>query len=158
MAAIQAVSLDELSTSELTKQIRKAAMNLLARREHGFIELQRKLLKKYSQYDLVEQALQRLADEDLLSDERFTESYVRYRSNAGFGPVRIRAELKEKGLKADLISNHLDNPSIDWVELIRQVKNKKFGEAIANDFTEKSRQARFLQYRGFTQDQIAPVV
>ena len=56
-------------------------MDLLARREHSFFELKQKLLIKYPELNPsnLDLALNQLQCENLISDERFTESYIRYR-------------------------------------------------------------------------------
>jgi len=38
------------------------------------------------------------------------------------------------------------------------VRSKRFGDAMPEDFKERARQARFLQYRGFTSEQIREVL
>ena len=78
--------------------VRRAAMDLLARREHGRMELSRKLRSRGAPPDLIEPALEKLADEGLLSEARYLESFVRMRANAGYGPLRIREELTQRGL------------------------------------------------------------
>ena len=75
------------------KEIRKKAMDFLARREYGQAELVKKLADKGYQRSIVEGELQRLTDEGLQSDTRFAESFVQSRINQGKGPVRIRADL-----------------------------------------------------------------
>ena len=42
----------------------------------------------------------------------------------------------------------------DWSRLAIEVRIKRFGRAKPLEFKEKSRQARFLEYRGFNLDQI----
>ena len=57
------------------------------------------------------------------------------------------------GLESELIERCLDeNP--DWVERARSVRQKKFGKSLPADYAGKAKQARFLQYRGFTGAQI----
>ena len=73
-------------------------MDLLARREHGRVELTRKLRKRGAPEELIEAALQRLSEEGLLSEARYLESFVAYRARAGYGPQRIREELGQRGL------------------------------------------------------------
>jgi regulatory protein len=43
---------------------------------------------------------------------------------------------------------------LDWHELARAVRAKRFGAARPRDYKERARQARFLQYRGFDAAQI----
>ncbi len=132
------------------KDIRLTAMNLLGRREHLRAELAAKLLKRFGDEADIETTLDQLAEENLLSDQRFAQSYIHYRANKGFGPDRIRAELRNKGASGELVSLALESTETDWAALAREVRGKKFGMAEPADFKEKSRQLRFLQYRGFS--------
>ncbi|WP_455212713.1 regulatory protein RecX [Kaarinaea lacus] len=135
------------------KEIRRKAMDLLARREHSVAELRRKLLAKgYAQIEVDEQLL-KLEQENLLSDQRFTESYVNFRSKKGFGPLRIEQELKERGIGNALLEEYLDNKDY-WRNIAKEVREKRFGTSMPQDYKDKVRQLRFLQYRGFSQDQL----
>ncbi len=78
--------------------MRKRALDLLARREHAVAELTRKLIEKGFDEIFVHEALSALVDDGLLSDARYAESYVRSRMGKGFGPVRIREELRQRGV------------------------------------------------------------
>lgn len=93
----------------------------------------------------------------LLSDERFAEVLVRSRRQRGYGPVRIRKELVEKGLAPEAIERWVDIHSDDWIAELQRVRRKKFGARAPKSFAERARQARFLQYRGFTYEQIQQV-
>ncbi len=90
----------------------------------------------------------------LISDERFTEMLAQVRRTRGFGPLRIKKELQEKGVAGELIDQWLDISGREWTNDIRRVRQKKFGAKLPKDFAERARQMRFLQYRGFTHDQI----
>lgn len=90
----------------------------------------------------------------MLSDERFAESLVRARRNRGYGPLRIRQELQEKGAAPEIIERSVDARSREWLVEIERVRRKKFGERLPSDYAERARQSRFLQYRGFSTDQI----
>ena len=136
------------------KEIRKKAMDFLARREYGQAELAKKLADKGYKRSVVEDELQRLADEGLQSDTRFAESFVQSRINQGKGPVRIRVDLGQRGICDGVIDGALEEAGCDWYELAREERVKKFGSALPEDFKEKARQMRFLQYRGFEQDHI----
>ncbi|MDH3859297.1 MAG: recombination regulator RecX, partial [Gammaproteobacteria bacterium] len=78
--------------------IRKTAMDLLARREHSEHELRQKLKARGHDADAIDEVLQGLKQDHLLSDARFTEAYVSHRFNAGVGPLKIRYELRQKGI------------------------------------------------------------
>jgi len=99
-----------------------------------------------------------LVQERLLSQERFVESYILARRQRGYGPVRIREELRQRGIGEDTIEQWLGAQDRAWVEDARQVRHKKFGASLPGNFTERAKQARFLQYRGFSTEQIQQVL
>jgi regulatory protein len=128
--------------------IRRAAMDLLARREHSFYELVQKLSARFSGED-VRPALEKLREENLQSDQRFVEAYIRYRASRGVGPLKIEAELYPKGLDASEVKQVLYGGDYDWQESCRQVKEKRFPSLDSKNPKEKARCQRFLQSRGF---------
>lgn len=130
--------------------IRLAAMNLLARREHSVGELRRKLGARFDDRDAVEDQLQRLGSEGLQSDERFAESFVRQRISRGQGPLRIDRDLQQRSVASTTICAALAAAQVDWCELAATVLQKRFGPGTAADARELARRARFLQYRGFS--------
>ncbi len=149
---------DEDDRFSCPKEIRKKAMDFLARREYGQVELIKKLADKGYRRSVVEDEMARLADEGLQSDTRFSESFVQSRINQGKGPVRIRADLSQRGIGDGVIEGALEEAGADWFELARQERVKKFGAPLPADFREKARQMRFLQYRGFEPDHIQSAV
>lgn len=137
---------------------RNTAMNWLARREHSQAELRTKLAAREFHTDEIEQAVAGLVSDGLVSDERFAESFITARVRKGQGPVRIRMELKRRGVDAETIQLQLDEAGMSWHSLARDVRCRKFGSEQPAEFKEKARQMRFLEYRGFTGDQIRSAV
>lgn len=129
-------------------------MDFLARREYGEVELVKKLADKGYKRNVVEDEIRRLGDEGLQSDSRFAEAFVQSRINQGKGPVRIRADLSQRGIRDGVIEGAIEEAGCDWYELAVQERVKKFGAEVPEGFKEKARQMRFLQYRGFEQDHI----
>lgn len=130
------------------------AMDLLARREHSRVQLQRKLTEKGFAVAAVEQVLAQLATENLQSDHRYTENYVHARGQKGYGPLRIQMELREHGIPDELVAEYLDMKDPLWRQQAIAVRGKKFGEGLPAEYQAKAKQMRFLQYRGFTSEQI----
>ena len=130
--------------------IRFAAMNLLARREHSLAEMRHKLRRRFADEAAVEAALQKLVAENLQSDERYAESFARQRATRGYGPLRVRQEMRDKGLSDQAISEALEAAELDWAALAAQVLHKKFGRQGCADIKERARRVRFMQYRGFS--------
>ena len=130
-------------------------MDFLARREYGQAELVRKLADRGYKRNIAEDEVARLAEEGLQSDTRFAESFVQSRINQGKGPVRIRADLGQRGIRDGVIEGAIEAADVDWFELAEAERVKKFGPGVPAEFREKARQMRFLQYRGFEQDHIS---
>jgi regulatory protein len=136
------------------KTASEQAVSHLARREHSALELRRKLDKAGFDPADIEHVLTQLQQADLQSDERFSESYVRSRINRGYGKTRIRMELQERGVADELIKDSLQQAEVDWFALAAEVRSKRFGEQDPEDFKSRAKQQRFLQYRGFSHDEI----
>lgn len=143
---------DEETTEVVTNpaDVRLAAMNLLARREHSVWELRRKLKRRFTDESVLDEQLSRLTGQNLQSDMRFAESYVRQRINRGYGPVRLREELRERGISKTDSAQIMGELEIDWRRHAIQVMRNKFGDLPALDLKEEARRARFMQHRGFT--------
>lgn len=129
-------------------------VRLLAMREHSVKEITNKLLDKSDKSDLVHAVVDELLSNKYLSDERFTESYIRARGNRGFGPVKIRSELNAKGVSSALIQQHLNESSEFWLDIATTQYQKKYGEAPVGDYHAWTKRARFMQSRGFTTEHI----
>jgi regulatory protein len=134
--------------------VRRTAMDLLARREHGRVELTRKLRQRGASDELITPALDRLTEEGLLSESRYLESFVSYRARSGYGPMRIREELGQRGLQRADIELALRECGIDWREQMQETWQRKFAGKLPVDAKERARQGRFLSYRGFSMEMI----
>ncbi len=153
----------ELSPSEraLAQQMRQCAMDALGRREHSKGELQQKLVLRFKEAsaELIEAVITHLSEQNLQSDQRCVETFVRYRASRGVGPLKIRAELRSKEIASDLISEALSDGTQDWYELCSEVLSRKFrldseAKQVKPDRQEQLRWQRFLLQRGFTQEQV----
>ncbi len=137
-----------------------AAVALLARRDHATVELNRKLTQRGYAREAITQALADLAESKLVDDDRYGANVVAYRARRGQGPARIRNELRRSGLKDDQIEEAVkggeDSP--DFIALAREARRRKFGPDIPKDWKVRAKQARFLQYRGFSNDHIRAVL
>jgi regulatory protein len=130
-----------------------AALDALARRDHAAEDLRRKLLEKGYDVAVVTPLLDALRAEKLLDDRRYTENFVAYHAARGLGPVRVRAELRRRGLEGVLVEECIA-AFPDWIVHLRRAQQKKFGGTLPKSFDDRQRQARFLGYRGFTSAQI----
>jgi regulatory protein len=95
-----------------------------------------------------------LSGAGLQDDARFTEGLVRIRSERGYGPQRIAAELRQHAIEDALIARILTEGSIPWREQIIRVYRKRYGEKHPDSDRERIRAVRFLRHRGFSSDHI----
>lgn len=107
---------------------------------------------------MIDDLLDTLSREGLQSDERFTESFVHHSLNKGQGPNKIIQALRQRGIDSVLIEQYLNSEAIDWFSLIEEVRVKKYGENLPEDYQNKAKQSRFLYSRGFTSEQISQVL
>ena len=132
---------------------RVAALDALARRDLAAEDLRRKLLEKGYDTSVVAPVLDALRAEKLVDDRRYVENFVAYHASRGQGPIRIRLNLRQKGLEGALVEDCLDAYA-DWMLQLKEVQRKKFGADRPASYADKQRQSRFLNYRGFTSAQI----
>lgn len=130
-----------------------AAVALLARRDYACGELAGKLRERGFASALVQCLVDDLRARGLLNDERYAGHYVQYHIARGQGPARMRRDLMEFGVDGALVEAALAAVP-DWAVLACAVRRRRFGPAAPADWKEKGRQARFLQYRGFSNDHI----
>jgi regulatory protein len=142
--------------------LRDTALRLLGRREYSAFEMRRKLVARGYGTPAVDGMLASLREEQLQSDERFAESFVRMRIERGQGPIRVRAELRERGVGDPVIDAVTTHTSEFWIVCARRVLSRRFGRGSSaispiSKMTrdEWHRRARFLAQRGFPSDVIA---
>ncbi|MET0659215.1 MAG: regulatory protein RecX [Steroidobacteraceae bacterium] len=145
---------DSEDAAAALKRLRLTALRALTRKEHGATELQRKLEQKGFASEQVSQVLASLRQEGLLNDHRYAESFVRQHALRGQGPTRIRAELRVHGLSSEAVDEAIAGADVNWTQLAREVRRKRFGATPPRTGAERAKQGRFLQYRGFDSDQI----
>jgi len=135
-----------------------AAIRLLARREHSQQEIEHKLRQRGFAGDDIDETLETLLEQGLLSDQRFTEAYVNSRRNRGFGPQRIAAELYQRGISKSMAWEAIQSDADYWQALLQEVYERKFGSHRADDLADKARRVKFLQNRGFPLDWAMKIV
>jgi len=134
-----------------SNEMRAFAFRLLGRREYSVFELDRRIRQKWPEASGVQDLLDALVEENLLSDERFTESFVRFRIQRYQGPLKIKAALRTKGVSDYLISRELEGHSDEWLDLaIQWLDRQNIGEI---DFNARKKYYRRLVSRGFTHSQ-----
>jgi len=140
------------ATTDLSKEdVRDIALRYLARREYGVEELKRKLVQRGAESNAAEQVVADCAEQNLVSDERFTEMYVRMRIRRLFGPVKIRGELRQRGIPDPLIVTALQVDEETWLDAAARWADRRIHGEL--DFSQKAKFHRKLMNRGFNHEQ-----
>lgn len=148
----------------MNKTILHTAVDLLSRREHSIKELKNKLLLRDYPSEDFDEVINYLLEKNYLSNERFADSVIRQRINKGYGWRFIENELKQKGLDTPTILLVKQAHQVDWYEQAERAYVKRFGcnvtidgstiDSSLMDNKERAKRIRFLQYRGFSNDEI----
>lgn len=134
--------------------LRRAVVDLLARRDYSHRELIRKLGVRAKNIDDLECVLADMQQRQWQSDERFAQSYFNHRVQSGIGPLRLQQELREKGVEDHVISELFSHNESDWFQQANQVARKKYATLKSADPNKQQKLYRFLVYRGFSSEHI----
>lgn len=133
------------------------ALGLLVRREHSSQELDRKLRAKGVPEDEAAAAVRKMREAGWQDDTRFAVSLARTRANAGYGPLRIRAELGTHALDTGAIeaafSALAEAGEDDWRAHATGLLQRRFGEG-SLDVRQQRKAADLLLRRGFDGDSV----
>ena len=129
-------------------------MDYLARREHSAFELRHKLSRNYPEAAprVMDAVLDKLREDKLQSDTRFTTTFIRYRKSRGFGYLHLKADLGSRGVAAFLIDEYLWDDDDDWLAIAAALVGKKLRDNEKIGFGSKQHRKilRFLESRGFS--------
>lgn len=128
---------------------------MLARREHGAQELRRKLAARGYVDDVISTVLAECADRGWQSDLRFAEQFTASRAGRGRGPLKVQAQLRERGIDDATVEAVLDFDAAHWTVTASEVRERRFGPwDDSASMADRARQSRFLAQRGFTSAQV----
>jgi regulatory protein len=129
-------------------------LRLLNRRDYFAAELAARLEERGAAPAESGAVVAALVAERLVDDARIAERFVAAHADRGQGPLRIAQELASRGVDAGTVESAVAARDQAWRARCAAVRRRRFGEAVPEEWTERARQARFLQYRGFSAEQI----
>jgi len=153
----------DLEADEEYVDAKQKALDYLAYKPRTEQEVRRKLQKKDVSPVVIDDVVARLYELEYLDDEAYAHDYAHNRfSSKKYGPVRIRRELKERG-----VDRHLAEAAVD--ELFAEADataaawthaEKRWPRLEDEDDPRRRRQKmyRYLRRRGFTSDTIRPIL
>jgi regulatory protein len=138
-----------------------AALRILRGAGQSGSSLQRKLERRGYTAEAAAEAVRRCAASGYVDDAAMAVSVAARHRRAGHGSARVAADLKAKGVAAELITDALDGQS-DTEEAaalaVAQRLWERSGAADANDQRARMRVAGALQRRGFSSSLVARVL
>ncbi|MDZ7752481.1 MAG: regulatory protein RecX [Gammaproteobacteria bacterium] len=134
------------------------ALGLLARREHSRRELTEKLQARAFEIEPIREALDRLEEQGWLDEGRFIESFVRSRVQKAYGPLRIKAELAQRGIDRSRAERALRALQDEWPAIAEQALRHRFGTPVPATLDDHRRFRNFLLRRGFVAEQVTRLV
>lgn len=139
---------------------------ILAMRDHSEHELRHKLtsaptfpgsnntdLPTFTPED-IEKVIAWCYEHRWLDDAQFAARFIASRARKGYGPQRIRQELKQKGIDRDIGEAAMMECEVDWQAMAREMAERKFGQQLPTEWKERAKVQRFLLYRGFFMEDI----
>ncbi len=143
----------EPTFAEQLTAARGYAMRSLARRESAESELARRLRQQGYQEDVIEAVVDYCRGYNWVNDERYGAMAVRAGAAKGHGPLKIRFDLRRKGLDDGQIDAAFEQPELDWFELAFELLDRRAKIADLADFKLRMKWLKYLLGRGFTQEQ-----
>ncbi len=143
------------------EQARDVCLRLLTVRARTRSELEAQLTKRGYPDDVSARVLDRMADVGLIDDTAFAEQWVRERrTNAGKGKRVLAAELRTKGVDADVIAETLDSVDAgEWRVRAEELVATKLRREDLDDATKVTRRlVAMLARRGYNQGMAFDVV
>lgn len=138
------------------QKLRNRALYWLSKKEYSIHDFAKKLDNVCEISGLKNELLEDFIKRDWLNEQRYMASFVRMKLSAGLGLNRIKQELQSHGIKSSDAELYLEALETDWFAQAQSTYDKKYGSKPLDkkDFKEKAKRFRFMQYRGFSPDQI----
>jgi len=146
-------TLQALRKSAKTSDTKARAANMISARPLSQKELQKRLVQKGSGEEDAAAAVEWLVDLGAVNDGEYASALVRHYSARGYGPLRIREELRRRGVPRELWDNALEGRS-DSVETLDALIQKKC-KGNLGDPKERKRVVDALLRRGFSWSEVS---
>ena len=140
-------TLEALRASAKASSAKAAAANMIGSRALSKKELTKRLIQKGSAEADAQAAADWLEDIGAVNDAEYAAALVRHYGGKGYGPARVREELRRRGVDRELWDEALEEMPDPEEILDRLIQRKCRGEL--SDPREKKRISDALMRRGF---------
>lgn len=134
------------------EEVKKRALRMLERRDHGRDELVYKLVQKGELEQEAEAAADRMVELRFIDDESYAAMVVRHYAAKGFGKSRIREQLRRRRLPRELWDAALEELPEQDDTVLKLLRSKLRSDEPDRD--EIRRASNSLIRRGFSYDQV----
>ncbi len=142
--------LESLRASAKASQTKAAAARMIGSRALSKQELTRRLMKKGSDAGDAQAAADWLEEIGAVDDENYAAALVRHYGGKGYGPARVRDELRRRGVGRELWDSALEEMP-EAAEILDHLLQKR-GDL--SDPKERRRASDALLRRGFSWEQV----
>jgi regulatory protein len=143
---------------------RSRALRLLESRDRARREVETRLRQQGFESEVITDTSAWLEHLGYLNDERFAQHYTAEKVRAGWGPRRIEAELRQKGIDRSTIKQVLEGgedkaqAAIEGYETLMALVRRRFGAQFASDAdTAERRLTGYLARRGYDWETISRI-
>ena len=141
-------ALETLRSSARSSAARATAANIIGSRALSKQELTRRLVKKGNDASDAQAAADWLEDIGAVNDVQYAAALARHYGDRGYGPARVREELRRRGVDRSLWDEALEELPEAAEVLDRLIQKKCRGDL--SDPREKKRVSDALLRRGFS--------
>lgn len=142
----------EMCDEQQYREAEVAAAGMLSRRPLSAAMLERKLLDKEFAPEAVDYAVERMRLLHAIDDEAYAETIIRSYRNKGYGALRIRQELYQRGVPKEIAAEQLGQMEPNWDKMHALLEKKLHGDV--SDRKEREKAMAALQRRGFSFSEI----
>lgn len=150
--ALEEGVLEELKASAKASSAKAAAADMIGSRALSKSELQKRLVKKGTDETEARAAADWLVDIGAVDDAAYAAAVVRDYGRRGYGPARVKEELRRRGVPRELWEEAMEELP-DSAEILDALIQKKFRGELA-DPREIKRVSDGLLRRGFSWSQV----
>ncbi len=158
---IELTDLTEFAEAEEDHRVAQAALHYLSYRARTIWELTQHLLEKGYEKVLVQKAIEEMVHLGYLDDRKYAIAWLAERqSNKKLGIIRIKQELKQKGISSTIIEEVIEPEHFDEErQLVTEVAERRYSR-LQNEAWPKveRRLGAYLLRRGFPSHHVRQVL
>lgn len=139
-------------------KLRSKALDMLSRKSMTAHMLYEKLSEDYSDEVVVRQVIADLEDMGYIDDMNFASLFMEYAFSKMWGEKKVRYELKQKGVDANIIEDAICTFKLPAEDEIEELIRQKYSGEDLTDFKTKQRIIRFFASRGFDYSMVESVL